>query len=122
MFPRPDGTTEGIRAGQGYRASRRYRRNSEGKAMVEGALILLAGIAAGWLLRSLPARRKKPIPAEPPKPVCGCGHHRAMHDPEKGMECAVDFGNKRKCACCHYSGPEPLPAFYAPEIAGEAGQ
>lgn len=87
--------------------------------MLEGALIAVVCFLLGVAVRSLPARRKGPMPSAPPDPVCGCGHHRAMHDPKKAMECAVEFGHKMKCACCSYSGPEPLPAFYAPEIAGE---
>ena len=99
--------------------------------MITGSLILLAGILIGWLLRSLPARRKAPKPIEA---VCGCTHHHSMHDPESGAcnaTVAVDRYNKfgdytgkehKPCACLRYSGPEPLPAYYAPEIAGEAGE
>lgn len=99
--------------------------------MITGALILAIGIVLGWLLRSLPARRKGPKPVEA---VCGCTHHHSMHDPETG-ECNATVqvsrynngGNwtgyvQNPCACRRYSGPEPLPSFYAPEIAGEAGQ
>jgi hypothetical protein len=101
-------------------------------AMLEGALILLAGILAG---RLLPGRRKGPRLPESPKPVCGCGHHYAMHDPKTG-ECNVAvkgapvkwdrWDNPIKwemtgCACLRYTGPEPLPSYYAPEIAGEEG-
>jgi hypothetical protein len=82
-------------------------------AMLAGAFILAAGILAG---RFLPARRRPAIPKQP-DPVCGCGHHYAMHDPEKHMECAVEFGNKMKCACVRYAGPEPLPVYYSPEIS-----
>jgi hypothetical protein len=64
--------------------------------MLEGALILLAGILIGWVARSLPARRKDPKPVE-----AGYEH--------------------KPCACRRYSGPEPMPTYYAPEIAGEAG-
>jgi hypothetical protein len=93
--------------------------------VLEGALTLLAGIAIGWLLRSLPARRKDPKPVEA---VCGCTHHHSMHDPETGKcNAAVNAGDwtgkdYRPCACRRYSGPEPMPTYYAPEIAGEAGQ
>jgi hypothetical protein len=99
--------------------------------VITGALILAAGIVLGWLLRSLPARRKEP---EPVKAVCGCTHHHSMHDPQTGAcHAAVEVsrynqhggwtGKEYKaCACRRYSGPEPLPEYYAPEIAGEAGQ
>jgi hypothetical protein len=49
--------------------------------VITGSLILLAGILTGWLLRSLPARRKAPKPVAA---VCGCTHHHSMHDPESG--------------------------------------
>lgn len=44
--------------------------------MLEGALILLAGIIIG---RLLPERRRA---ARNPRPACGCSHHHAYHDPE----------------------------------------
>jgi len=99
--------------------------------VITGALILAAGIALGWLLRSLPPRRKGPKPVEA---KCGCGHHHSMHDPETGAcNATVQVGRYNKygdwtgyehkpCACRRYSGPEPLPQFFAPEIAGEAGE
>lgn len=95
--------------------------------MITGALILLAGIGIGWLLRSLPARPRGPKPVEA---VCGgCDHHYSMHDPKTG-ECqasvpvdkydqagkviGVDYPG---CACVRYSGPVPYPEYFAPEIA-----
>jgi hypothetical protein len=104
--------------------------------MIEGALILLAGAVLGAILARLPARRKGPRPAEAPKPVCGCHHHHSYHDPETGRCNALVNGQPVKfdkfedpikweqvpCACLRYSGPEPMPTYYAPEIAGEAGQ
>lgn len=100
--------------------------------MLTGALILLAGIAIGWLLRSLPGRRKGPKPIEA---RCGCRHHHSMHDPETGRcharvdEPATYYRDgdptsyvKVQCPCQRYSGPEPLPSYFAPEIAAEAGQ
>lgn len=104
--------------------------------MLEGALILAAGILLGAILRSLPARRKTPKQAKQPQPVCGCTHHHSYHDPETGKCNATVKGQPLQfdryadpikwelvpCPCLRYSGPEPLPAYYAPEIAGEAGQ
>lgn len=94
--------------------------------MITGSLILLAGIATGWLLRSLPARRKTPKPVEA---VCGCTHHHAMHNPESGACNATvrvsyyggGYGYE-PCACVRYSGPVPYPEYVATEIAGEAGE
>ncbi len=84
--------------------------------MLAGALIFAAGALAG---RFLPARRRGPKPAEP---FCGCEHHISYHDP-KTAECHGDgnyIGNGRysRCTCRRYSGPQPLPEFYAPEIPG----
>jgi hypothetical protein len=99
--------------------------------VITGALILLLGTALGWLLRSLPARRKDPKPIEA---VCGCKHHHALHSPETGAcngSVTVSKYNTRgdwagqeyhPCGCLRYSGPEPIPSLYAPEIAGEAGE
>lgn len=100
--------------------------------MITGALILLLGTALGWFLRSLPARRKGPKPIEA---LCGCEHHHAMHDAGTGhCHSQVDEPltynacgsptsfRKVQCPCRRYSGPEPIPSLYAPEIAGEAGQ
>jgi hypothetical protein len=91
--------------------------------VITGALILLAGILIGMALRSLPARRKGPKPVEA---VCGCSHHHSMHDPETGA-CNATVRVTRyggswdyvPCACVRYSGPLPLPEYYANEIAGE---
>lgn len=93
--------------------------------MLEGALILLAGILIGRLW---------PVPRKGPKPVqavCGCKHHHSMHDPETGACNARERGNPLRwagngnpvewdwldCPCLCYSGPEPLPTLFAPEIA-----
>ncbi|WP_433364162.1 hypothetical protein [Streptosporangium sp. CA-115845] len=87
-----------------------------------GGLILV-----GWVVgRFAPARRR---PSKPIKPVCGCGHELAYHDPATG-EChglkAVDKHNRYgdwigkeqvRCTCRQYTGPTPLPTVYAPEVA-----
>jgi hypothetical protein len=92
--------------------------------MLEGALILLAGFVVG---RFMPGRRRKPKPPKPIKPICGCGH--GYHD--HGAESGACHGQKKKyrhdglsevmdgympCTCQRYTGPTPLPEFYAPEI------
>lgn len=94
--------------------------------ILDTGIQLAAGIILGWFL----ARRSpRQAPAEP-KPVCGCGHHYAMHDPKTG-KCNVGWREPCRwnrhnvptewmdanCACLRYSGPEPLPGFYAPDIA-----
>ena len=74
----------------------------------------------------MPARREDPKPVEA---VCGCTHHYSFHDPKTGAcmaSVAVDkYSEKGKqvgvehlpCACVRYTGPEPLPTLFAPEIA-----
>jgi hypothetical protein len=98
--------------------------------VIEGALIALAGVLIG---RFLPGRRrhpKPPKPAPPPKPVCGCTHHFAMHDPQSkachGTVKTPEFNRAGghvgytypACACRQYVGPVPMPEFFASEIGG----
>ncbi len=104
------------------------------EGMLVGALIFALGALSG---RYLPARRRGPKPV---KPICGCGHHHGMHDPETGRCHDLVKGNavavrdaegdpvldwdgdvqktyeKIQCGCRRYSGPEPLPELFAPEI------
>lgn len=89
-------------------------------------MILLAGIVIG---RFLPGRRRKPRMPTPPKPVCGCTHGLQTHDPET-RRCHAQVKTYRHngisevldgyadCACRQYTGPEPLPEFFAQEIGG----
>jgi hypothetical protein len=97
--------------------------------VLEGALILLAGIIIG---RLLPGRRRKAA-AKASKPVCGCTHHHAYHDAKTGqchgmvreathftMLGAEIAWRQVQCTCRRYSGPEPLPEYFATEI-GSAG-
>jgi len=91
--------------------------------LIEGALILLAGILLG---RFLPGRRRGPEPAEA---VCGCRHHYAVHDPQAGRcgaTAEISLYNTRgerlgwqqvPCPCARYTGPEPLPEYVAAGIA-----
>ena len=94
---------------------------------LEFAAVALIGVLIG---RFLPNRRKGPRPEEPPEPICGCEHHHGYHDPKTG-EChglmngdpiryyshgpAAAYKQVR-CSCRQYSGPVPIPEFYAPEI------
>lgn len=84
--------------------------------LVEGALIALAGVLIG---RFLPGRRRAPRLKPPPRPVCGCGHHRSFH--RDGGPCSdKGYGGNGVygCDCKQYVGPEPLPEFFAQEIGG----
>jgi hypothetical protein len=83
--------------------------------VLEGALIALAGAGFGILIgRLLPLRRQRDHARGP---VCGCGHHFSHHDPAMGDCRKLSWGGD-KCTCRRYSGPEPLPEYYAPEIGG----
>jgi hypothetical protein len=99
-------------------------------SLLEGAGILAAGMGLG---RFWPARRKHPKPKPPPRPVCGCGHNLAHHEVAAagGSAChaqvrgAITKWNAYgeaigwmmgRCSCKQYTGPTPLPEFFAPEI------
>ncbi len=93
-----------------------------------GLVTFLAGggTALGGVLlgRFLPARRgPRPVEAR-----CGCGHHHSFHDPATG-QChgtdrrilyssgGADLGYRDvPCTCRQYTGPQPLPEYFAPEI------
>jgi hypothetical protein len=96
---------------------------------LEFAAVALIGVLIG---RFLPNRRKGPKPQQPVEPICGCDHHRSFHDPQTGQCHGLMRGNPLRydedwntptaykqvpCTCRQYSGPVPLPEFYAPEIA-----
>jgi hypothetical protein len=91
-----------------------------------GAGIFLLGAVCG---RYMPARRRHPKPKPDPKPICGCEHHLSYHDPETGHSAGTHRVQaprpnydtpahylQRPCTCKQYSGPQPMPEFYALEI------
>ena len=97
---------------------------------IEVGVAVIIGVLLG---RFLPNRRKGPKP--PPEPVCGCGHHHGFHDPATGECHSLTRGEPVKyntyqepmayaqvqCPCRTYSGPIPLPEYFAPEVtSGEA--
>jgi len=105
--------------------------------MLAGGGLVLLGVLVG---RFLPARRRGPKPPKPVQPICGCGHHFSYHDPKtgechgkaKGTETVVRDGKGKPvldywgdvqttletgpCGCRKYTGPEPRPEYYAPEL------
>jgi hypothetical protein len=97
--------------------------------MLEGMLAGGALVLAGFLLGRLPSRRKGPKPPGPVEAKCGCTHHHSFHDPATGAcgaSVAIDKRSKSgswigqeylPCACKQYSGPVPLPEYFATEIA-----
>ncbi len=96
--------------------------------LIIGGGLLAAGYGSGRVgRRRRHPRAPKPVP--PPKPVCGCGHGIHDHDPATskchGTKKAYRWDGFREvldkyvsCTCRQYSGPQPLPEFYAPEIGG----
>ena len=97
---------------------------------IEVGVAVIIGVLLG---RFLPNRRKGPKPAEPVEPYCGCDHHHSFHDPKTG-ECHGrvrgeptkfdDYASRNpvawaqvQCSCKQYSGPVPMPEFYAPELS-----
>ena len=83
--------------------------------MIEGLLIGAAVYAVGVLTgRFLPSRRRTPKPKRS-GPICGCGHHLSYHDDYQGCHHPVGI-IRDPCPCRKYSGPDPLPEYYAPEI------
>jgi hypothetical protein len=96
--------------------------------VIEGALILLVGLVIG---RFTPARRRRPKPPKPVEPICGCGHGIHDHDPDTKschaqtkayrydrIEEREVFNKYVPCTCRQYTGPTPLPEFFATEIGG----
>lgn len=69
----------------------------------------------------VPGPRGVPAPpADPHAPICGCGHHLAFHDRAEGgchQRVPLPDDSTGPCRCSQYIGPEPLPQFYAPELA-----
>jgi hypothetical protein len=91
--------------------------------MLTGGGLLAIGFLVG---RFAPARRRFP---QPLKPVCGCDHELAYHDPATGTCHGTvkeptrydEYGDAIayktvQCTCRQYDGPTPLPMMYAPEI------
>ncbi|GAA1931196.1 hypothetical protein GCM10009716_43050 [Streptomyces sodiiphilus] len=70
----------------------------------------------------------------PPEPVCGCGHHLALHDRKSGrchatVRVPTGWDADRRptgyspgaCGCRQYVGPQPLSQIYAEELTDEDG-
>ena len=97
---------------------------------IEVGVAVIVGVLLG---RFLPNRRKGPKAAKAPQPVCGCGHHHSYHDLASG-ECSAavevparynPYGSviaykQAPCGCRQYSGPVPLPEYFAPEVTSAA--
>lgn len=75
---------------------------------------VVAGVIFGWwtlvvLGIGVAIGKRVRRTAAPPRPICGCGHHRALHDPDTG-KCHNTRGYI--CRCQQYVGPEPVESFY----------
>lgn len=88
---------------------------------IEVGVAVVIGVLLG---RFLPNRRKGPKPAKAPQPICGCSHHHSYHDPATGTcnslmkvpETGSRLSHHEPCTCKQYSGPVPLPEYFAPEV------
>ncbi|MGW0231551.1 hypothetical protein ACWDWO_24860 [Actinopolymorpha singaporensis] len=89
-----------------------------------GAVILLVGILIGRFLPGWGRPRRSTL--EEVKPLCGCGHASSFHEERGRCHALVEVARWDQgkwagiesvpCSCQKYAGPEPLPAFYAPEL------
>jgi hypothetical protein len=86
-------------------------------------LVILLSACAGFFVGRAVGRRQR-VP-EPPKPMCGCGHHRSMH--KNGGRCNVvtvhtngmlsaSFHQKYPCPCTEYVGPIPVSELWTPPL------
>jgi hypothetical protein len=57
---------------------------------------------------------------KPAQAICQCEHGLAFHDRATG-HCNGPLHGGAECGCRQYIGPEPLPAFYAPELVDVDG-
>ena len=94
---------------------------------IEVGVAVIIGVLLG---RFLPNRRKGPKAPKPVRPLCGCAHHHSFHDPQTG-QCHGTIQVERPrvsynvplqfddapCTCRQYSGPLPMPEYYAPELS-----
>ena len=97
-------------------------------AFVACVLAIVTALAVIRLVRGPRPRALKP--RKDPKPVCGCSHHYSFHDPKSGNCHGFVNGEPVKydafrdptawaqvqCPCRQYSGPMPLPEYFAPEL------
>lgn len=77
--------------------------------VIADLLIALAGIGVGRYV--IPRHRIR----RDPKPVCGCTHDVSFHRGHTG-ECHYHSSYTGTCRCQKYSGPVPLPEYYAKEL------
>lgn len=90
-----------------------------------------AGIAGGFFLAGhvsgrVAAARRRPAPPPEVKPICGCRHHRAQHDPDDSRCHAIIniaphgyTAKLQQCTCRQYVGPEPITSVWVPPVLTE---
>lgn len=89
--------------------------------VLTGAAVAWASIIVGVIVA---ASRRHHRRVKSPPPICGCEHHLAFHElDDEGNATGpcheiVVTHNATECGCQRYTGPVPLPEFYAPEIKG----
>jgi hypothetical protein len=89
-------------------------------SLAVGAGILAVGFLAGRIGRRT-GRRRPPDDQPDDQPICGCTHHRSMHDPESGTCHArvMDGYYQLTCRCRQYSGPVPIIDLWTPPVLPE---
>ena len=88
--------------------------------MIWSLVLLNIVLTLGYIpvILVLPRRRH-----HSPKLICGCTHHLAFHDRKTGR-CnnyqpgvhEAKTGACIQCKCQQYTGPQPLPEYYPPEL------
>lgn len=81
-------------------------------------------VVAGAILGRLPQRRKKGKRLD--GAVCACRHAKSYHEDGTGRchqrvyvrSTWGEDGYHEDCRCKQYTGPEPLPEYFAPELPG----
>jgi len=97
------------------------------EGLITGAAISAGAMVAQRISMAIPARRRR---AKPIAPVCGCEHHRSFHEDGTGPCHHMNYAGYEEtadayrrvhvqCGCRAYSGPVPLPEYFAPELTGE---
>lgn len=99
-------------------------------SLAVGAGILAVGMLAGYL------RGRRDRRPTDPEPICGCGHHRAMHDGGGSGKCVKALGRRETfsadgryiglqpyhCSCQQYVGPEPISSMWTPPVLPEGSE
>ncbi len=89
-------------------------------SLSKGHVNALVGQRDKYQLEAIEAKKLKELA---PVPVCQCKHGYSLHTEENGCQerlgktsDGVTTAQTFFCPCARYTGPVPLPQFYAPEL------